>query len=78
MVQVSYADLYGVGHEREFEEIIQAGDMVRTGPNLFPHFTVVAVDGDKAWLRNVQNGMDALASLKRCTKINGPVQAPTF
>jgi hypothetical protein len=78
VVQVSYADLYGVGHEPEFEETIQAGDMVRTGPNLFPHFTVVAVDGDKAWLRNIQNGMDALANVKRCSKINGPVSAPTY
>lgn len=71
MVQVSYSDLYGIGHERGYEEEIRAGDMVRTGPNLFPHFTVVAVDGDKAWLRNVQNGMDALAHLNRCRKING-------
>ena len=78
MVQVSYADLYGVEYEVDFAEHIQAGDMVRTGPNLFPHFTVVAVDGDKAWLRNIQNGMDALASLRKCRRINGPTAAPSF
>lgn len=79
MVQVSYSDLYDdIRHEREGEEPVQSGDLVRTGPNLFPHFTVVAVDGDKAWLRNVQNGMDALAPLNRCRRINGPATAPTF
>lgn len=78
MVQVSYSDLYGIGHERDYEETILAGDLVRTGPNMFPHFTVVAVDGDKAWLRNVQNGMDAVAHLNRCRRINGPDTAPAF
>jgi hypothetical protein len=76
--QVSYSDLYDIKHERDGDELIQAGDLVRTGPNLFPHFTVVAVDGDKAWLRNVQTGMDALAALNRCRRINGPAAAPTF
>ena len=78
MVQVSYSDLYELKHEREYEEHIATGDLVRTGPNLFPHFTVVAIDGDKAWLRNVQTGMDALAALNRCRKINGPMSAPAF
>jgi hypothetical protein len=72
MVQVSYADVFGIDHSREYEELIQAGDLVRTGPNLFPHFTVIAVNGDKAWVRNVQDGMDGLAALHRCRKINGP------
>lgn len=75
MVQVSYADVFGIDEHRGLDEHIQAGDMVRTGPNLFPHFTVVAVDGDKAWLRNVQNGMDGLAAVARCRKINGPMHA---
>jgi hypothetical protein len=75
MVQVSYADVYGVDDHRGSGEHIQAGDMVRTGPNRFPHFTVVAIDGDKAWLRNIQSGMDGLAALHRCRKINGPHHA---
>lgn len=78
MVQVSYADVFDIGQDEQDEEAIQSGDLVRTGPNLFPHFTVVAVDGDKAWLRNVQTGMDALAPLGRCRKINGPHAAPTY
>lgn len=72
MAQVSYSDLFGIAHERGYDEVIVAGDMVRTGPNLFPHFTVIAVDGDKVWVRNVQTGADALADLDRCRKINGP------
>lgn len=67
----SYSDVFSISHEREYEEDIQAGDLVRTGPNLFPHFEVVAVHGDKAWVRNVVNGSDHLALLSRCRKING-------
>ncbi|HVI30607.1 hypothetical protein [Phenylobacterium sp.] len=67
----SYSDVFSISHEREYEEDIQAGDLVRTGPNLFPHFEVVAVHGDKAWVRNVVNGADHLALLSRCRKING-------
>ena len=32
---------------------------------------MIAVHGDKAWVRNVQNGTDHLALLDRCRKING-------
>lgn len=72
MVQVSYADVYGLDDHRGEESDLQAGDLVRTGPNLFPHYTVVAVSGDKVWLKNVQNGMDGLTALSRCVRINGP------
>lgn len=67
----SYSDVFSINHEREYEEDIRAGDLVRTGPNLFPHFEVVAVHGEKAWVRNVQNGTDHLALVSRCRKING-------
>lgn len=73
MVRVSYADVFGIEDYSPDESDIRPGDLVRTGPNLFPHFTVVAVDGDKVWLRNIQSGMDALAALGRCQKINGPL-----
>ncbi len=71
MVQVSYSDLFQIRHEREYEEDIQVGDLVRTGPNLHPHYEVIAVNGDKAWVRNVQSGLDGLTSVNRCRKING-------
>ena len=71
MPQISYSDVYSIVHEREYEEDIQTGDLVRTGTNHFPHFTVMAVVGDKAWVRNVQNGADGITGLDRCRKING-------
>jgi hypothetical protein len=71
MTLSSYSDVFAISHEREYDEVIQAGDLVRTGPNLHPHFEVVAVHGDKAWVRNLQNGTDHLALVSRCRKING-------
>jgi hypothetical protein len=65
----SYSDVFAISHEREYEEHIQAGDLVRSGPNLFPHFKVIAVNGDKAWVCDVQTGVDHLALLSRCRKI---------
>lgn len=67
----SYSDVFSIEHDRGYHEEIRAGDIVRTGTNLFPHFEVLAVHGDKAWVRNVQNGSDHLALLSRCRKING-------
>ncbi|RAK60940.1 hypothetical protein DJ021_14540 [Phenylobacterium hankyongense] len=71
MSMSSYSDVFSISHEREYDEEISVGDLVRTGPNLFPHFEVVALHGDKAWVRNVQNGADHLALVSRCRKING-------
>ena len=71
MTLSSYSDIFSIRHDRDYDEDIQSGDLVRTGPNLFPHFEVIAVHGDKAWVRNVQDGGDHLALLSRCRKING-------
>ena len=71
MALISYSSLFAIDHDRDYEEEIQVGDVVRTGPNLFPHFTVIAVSGDKAWVRNADTGFDGLAPLTRCRKING-------
>lgn len=65
----SYSDVFSITHEREHDEEIRAGDLVRTGENFHPHFTVIAVSGDKAWVRNVQSGVDSLAQLDRCRRI---------
>ena len=71
MSATSYSDVFDISHERGYDEEIQAGDLVRTGPNLFPHYTVIALHGETAWLRNVQNGADGLTAISRCRKING-------
>jgi hypothetical protein len=75
MSPTSYSDVFAIEHDREIDEEIHPGDMVRTGPNLFPHYTVIAVSGDKVWVRNVQTGVDGLTPVSRCRKING---APAF
>lgn len=73
MLQVSYVDLFEAGAHAGPDEDVQAGDLVRTGPNLYPHYRVVAVSGGMAWVRDVQTGLDGLTNLERCRRINGPV-----
>ena len=73
MIQVSYADLHEGGDHSGFGDDVQAGDLVRTGPNLYPHYTVIAIHGATAWVRDVQTGRDGLTALDRCAKINGPI-----
>jgi hypothetical protein len=75
MVGSSYSDVFDIGHEREFDEDIVAGDLVRTGANAFPHYQVIAVYGEKVWVRDVQYGSDGITSLNLCRKINGPATA---
>ena len=77
MTLSSYSDVFAISHERDYDEDIQVGDLVRTGPNLHPHFEVVAVHGEKAWVRNLQNGTDHLALISRCRKINGQPATPS-
>ena len=75
MVRSSYSDVFDISHEREFDEQILAGDLVRTGTNAFPHFRVIAVYGDKVWVRDTQYGSDGITNLALCRKINGPLGA---
>jgi hypothetical protein len=76
MTLSSYSEIFGISHDRDYDEVISVGDLVRAGPNLFPHFEVLAVHGDKAWVRNVSDGSDHVAMVSRCRKINGqPVAA---
>lgn len=69
MSAISYSDVFELEHDDNGAEAIVVGDVVRAGPNLFPHFHVVAVSGDMAWVRNVQSGLNALMPLARCRKV---------
>jgi hypothetical protein len=69
MARCSYSDVFDVQLDRAHDEEILVGDLVRTGTNLFPHYEVIAVSGDKAWLRDSQNGVDHLASTTRLRKV---------
>jgi hypothetical protein len=73
----SYSDVFAIDHDRDYDEEIGVGDLVRSGANHFPHFEVIAVHGDKAWVRNVANGADHLAPLVRCRRVRPPA-APTM
>lgn len=56
-------------HEGKFTpepEPVQVGDVVKTGPNDYPRFKVIALDSGRAWLRNVISGEDAVISLEEC------------
>ncbi len=66
---MSYADVWAIRLDRDHEETILVGDVVRTGLNAVPQFNVVALSGEKAWLRNVHTGADAIAPLSRCRKV---------
>ena len=75
MFPSSYSDVFSISQDREHEEVVRVGDHVRTSQNLFPHFEVIAVHGDKAWVRNIVTGADALALLSRCRVIPRPAVA---
>jgi hypothetical protein len=72
MVRSSYSDVFDISHERDGDEHIAAGDLVRTGANAFPHYRVIAIHAEKVWLRDVQYGSDNITSLSLCRKIDGP------
>ena len=71
MSRVSYSDVFGIEHRRPHEEDIQVGDLVRTGPNYHPHYRVIAVHDQKAWVRNVETGLDGITGMEQCRRING-------
>ena len=64
----SYADVFAIVHHEHADDI-HPGDVVRTGDNHYPHFEVIAVSGDKAWVRNVSDGSDHLTARRRCRKV---------
>jgi len=51
-------------------EDVEAGDLVRTGANDFPRYEVVAVRGDKAWVREVQTGAEQIILRSRCRRVS--------
>ena len=47
---------------------IRPGDRVCAGANVHPNHEVIAVYGDKAWVRDLASGCDGITSLRRCHK----------
>lgn len=54
---------------------IEAGDLIRTGSNSHPHYRVIAVSEDRAWIRDVQHGTDHVVRTTRCQRIDGSARA---
>jgi hypothetical protein len=52
----------------EFAGPIRAIDVVRTGDNAHPLYRVIAVYGDRAWLRDIQHGTDHVVPVARLRK----------
>lgn len=48
---------------------LDAGDLVRTGENFHPHFRIIAVNDDRAWVREVQHGTDHVVPLGHCRRL---------
>jgi hypothetical protein len=71
MANISYSNLYDIEHDHMDGSDVVVGDLVRTGPNAYPYFRVLAVFGDKAWVRNVQTGADGITLASRCRHVNG-------
>ena len=47
---------------------IRPGDRVCAGANVNPNHEVIAIYGDKAWIRDLRTGCDGVTSLSRCHK----------
>jgi hypothetical protein len=60
--RISYLEKRHVGEP----EKVRVGDIVKTGPNDYPRFKVIALDSGRVWLRNVLTGEDAIVSLEEC------------
>ena len=48
----------------------RVGDVVRTGDNLYPHFEIIALSGDRAWVRDVQYGTDHVVPINDVHRIS--------
>ena len=48
---------------------VSVGDLVRTGENFHPHFQVIAVTADRAWIQETQHGTDHIVPVDRCNRI---------
>jgi hypothetical protein len=56
---------------RDQSHAIGVGDLVHSGANTFPQWRVIAIDGDKAWVRNIQTHADGVTDITRCRKVEG-------
>ena len=64
-------ELHGMDAQGAGLQQIHVGDTVRTGANRFPHYAVIALYDDMAWVRDVQTGAYGLTAKALCRKVEG-------
>ncbi|MGZ8362968.1 MAG: hypothetical protein ACXW3D_03830 [Caulobacteraceae bacterium] len=64
-------ELHGLSAQETALQPVQVGDTVRTGANRFPHYAVIALYDDMAWVRDVQTGAYGLTAKAMCRKVEG-------
>ncbi len=58
------------------EAPLSPGDLCHHGANELPAYRVIWVDGDKAWVRDVNTGQDSVVQVGRCVRM-GEAAAPS-
>jgi hypothetical protein len=48
---------------------VKVGDLIRTGENFHPHYHVIALTEDRAWIRDTQHGTDHVVLIDRCRRL---------
>ena len=69
LVWQSPADLLGMTAPR-----VSVGDLVRTGEYFHPHYQVIALSENRAWIKDTQHGMDHVVPLDRFARIPGVIE----
>ncbi len=46
------------------------GELCHHGTNLLPAYRVIWVEGEKAWIRDVNTGQDSVVELGRCVRMD--------
>ena len=55
--------------DRPANDQVGPGDTIRTGENLYPQYRVIAIAGNRAWVRDVQYGTDHIIAIEACRRI---------
>jgi hypothetical protein len=68
---MTYLNLFHV-ERPTYEEAIAVGDTVVVGADQFSQYEVMALRGEKAWLRDTVTGMDGIVAAVRCRLVSRP------
>jgi hypothetical protein len=67
----SPADLRGAS-----EPSVGSGELILAGETLHPHYQLIALGEDKAWVRDLQLGTDHIIPIDRCRKTGSRGSSP--